>query len=299
MSYPLPISFPCVKCFFPVKIFIVDPKNSAVSQSDKQKEKRVLCSFSYFSSFPLQFLSCFSIFSFFLTSLFPVSQQKFPGEKRPRQGGTLSQCPPPRYAFAFSYHHFISLCFVFLILLRSKSRVRTWLLRRNALFEEYYETEQGVEKEWVDHQRQGKTVREKYMQIMTNLEEEKKPITATRKWKQSVCSVVLFVFWGYFCLFCCFCFLFISKLKVKQVCDSRPEGWQTFQHRLKFGSNVDFLTKITSVTMVIKISSKTKLFSHAWNCYWCASCFVHGNNRLTSRVNFAVSRGTMKSLWCI
>ena len=73
----------------------------------RKKKKKVLssfCNFPFhfqFSTFPFPFsifLLFFCIFQFFLVSLFPVSQQKFPGEKY--QG-----VPPPRLLRHYFQHH--------------------------------------------------------------------------------------------------------------------------------------------------------------------------------------------------
>ena len=91
-----------IKCFFPVQISIlVDPKQiSVVSKNEKLRKK---CHLLIFLLFPLpvqfkffhlplcNFPSFLLHFCFFLASLFPVGQQKFPGEKH--QGGTLLPAP--------------------------------------------------------------------------------------------------------------------------------------------------------------------------------------------------------------
>ena len=76
--------FPGVKyAFFPLKLAIlVHPKRIlVVLKSDKAKKN---------------FLLFRSIFPFFLVPLFPVGQQKFPGENCQGVGGHSAHAPPPR-----------------------------------------------------------------------------------------------------------------------------------------------------------------------------------------------------------
>ena len=84
-----------VKCFFPVENFrIGTPKTNFLFQkrSSAHCHTFFLCVFNFSPSL-LQFSSLCSPFAlfFFLASLFPVGQQKFPGEKP--QGDTLPPCP--------------------------------------------------------------------------------------------------------------------------------------------------------------------------------------------------------------
>ena len=73
--------------------------------------------------------------------------------------------------------------------------------------------------------------------------------------------VFVFVFFSFILLFL-FSFLYLNSRSNKFVTHDQMVD-KLFNTNLSLGQNVDFLTKITSVTMVIKISSKTKLFSHA------------------------------------
>ena len=87
---------------------LVDPnkfqwfqKKKSEKQTNRKKKGGVLCTFSYFffftflfsnfDLFPSKFPSFLSIFPFFLVLLFPVGQQKFPGEKC--GGGALCLLP--------------------------------------------------------------------------------------------------------------------------------------------------------------------------------------------------------------
>ena len=96
-----PEFFPSVKCFFSVEnSHFGRPKTNFSGFFGAGK---VLSSFYNFSSFHFQFstfpfwifLLFFSVFPFFLPSLFPVGQQKFPGEK---YQGAL--CPPAPGCYA-------------------------------------------------------------------------------------------------------------------------------------------------------------------------------------------------------
>ena len=98
-----PDFFPGVQCFFPVENshFGTPKTNFSGLKSEKQKKKEgppphfstcpSIFNFPPFLSFFIFLLFC-SSFPFFLASLFPVGQHKFPGQKY--QGGTLSPAPP-------------------------------------------------------------------------------------------------------------------------------------------------------------------------------------------------------------
>ena len=110
------IFFPGVKCFCPVenshfgrpktnfsgfqKRSKTKKKKKKKRAKKKKKKKKVLssfCNFSpfqfNFSTFPFFYFPSFLLyFPFFLASLFPVGQQKFPGEKCQGRGAI---CPLP------------------------------------------------------------------------------------------------------------------------------------------------------------------------------------------------------------
>ena len=67
------------------------------AQNHRKSPLLLLCNFSsfhfQFSTFPFSTFRLFcSILSFFLTFIFPIGQQQFPGQK---SGSTVPPCPPP------------------------------------------------------------------------------------------------------------------------------------------------------------------------------------------------------------
>ena len=78
---------------------MVDPKQiSVISKNEKQKKKKFLCPFSCFFPHPFALTIFLLLFCVLIASLFPVGQQKFPGEK-----SKPIPPPPPPGCYATEY----------------------------------------------------------------------------------------------------------------------------------------------------------------------------------------------------